>query len=55
MDLASHLQSSAPGVGYAVESGEAIAKDNNYQLIDFLSFLRASRFSKHNNSLDPDG
>jgi hypothetical protein len=28
-------------VGYAVNRGGAIAQDNNYQLVDFLSFLRA--------------
>jgi len=33
-DLARHLGSSVTGVGYAVESGEAIARDNNYQLVD---------------------
>jgi len=33
-DLARHLGSSVPGVGYAVERGEAIARDNNYQLVD---------------------
>jgi hypothetical protein len=34
MDLARHLGSSVPGVGYAVERGEAIARDSNYQLVD---------------------
>ncbi len=33
-DLARHLGISGPGVGYAVERGEAIARDNNYQLVD---------------------
>jgi len=33
-DLARHLGSSVPGVGYAVERGESIARDNNYQLVD---------------------
>lgn len=33
-DLARHLGSIVPGVGYAVERGEAIARDNNYQLVD---------------------
>ena len=33
-DLARHLGISIPGVGYAVERGEAIARDNNYQLAD---------------------
>lgn len=33
-DLARHLGISIPGIGYAVERGEAIARDNNYQLVD---------------------
>ena len=33
-DLARHLGISVPGVGYAVERAEAIARDNNYQLVD---------------------
>ena len=33
-DLANHLGISVPGVGYAVERGEAIVRDNNYQLVD---------------------
>ncbi len=33
-DLAKHLGISIPGVGYAVVRGEAIARDNNYQLAD---------------------
>jgi hypothetical protein len=33
-DLDRHLGSSVPGVGYAVERREAIARDNNYQLVD---------------------
>ena len=33
-DLGRHLGISIPGVGYAVERGEAIARDNNYQLVD---------------------
>ncbi len=33
-DLARHLGISISGVGYAVERGEAIARDNNYQLAD---------------------
>lgn len=45
-DLARHLGISVPGVGYAVKRGEAIARDNNYiitnWLIDFFSFLRIS-------------
>ena len=32
-ELARHLDSSVPGVGYAVEREEAISRDNNYQLI----------------------
>jgi hypothetical protein len=32
-ELARHLGISVPGVGYAVERGEAISRDNNYQLI----------------------
>jgi len=31
--LARHLGISVPGVGYAVQRGETIARDNNYQLI----------------------
>jgi len=34
--LARHLQSSAPGVGYAIDRGKAIARDNNYQLVDIV-------------------
>ena len=33
-DLARHLGISIPGVGYAVERGEAIVRDNSYHLID---------------------
>jgi len=33
-DLARHLGSSVPGVGYTVERGESIARDNNCQLVD---------------------
>ena len=33
-DLANHLGISVPGVGYAVERGEAIVRDNNYELVD---------------------
>jgi len=33
-DLARYLGISVPGVGYAVERGEAIARDSNYQLVD---------------------
>ena len=36
---------SVTGVGYTVERGEAIARDNVYHLIDLLSFLRPSCFS----------
>jgi len=36
-DLARHRGSSAPGVGYAVDRGKAIARDNNYQLVDKVS------------------
>jgi len=36
-DLARHLQSSAPGVGYAVDRGRAMAQKNNYQLVDKVS------------------
>lgn len=32
-ELARHLGISVQGVGYAVEGGKAIARDNNYQLI----------------------
>jgi hypothetical protein len=31
-DLARELEMSGPGVGYAVETGELIAHENNYQL-----------------------
>jgi REP element-mobilizing transposase RayT len=33
-ELAKHLGITVPGVGYAVERGRAIARDNNYQLIE---------------------
>ena len=33
MDMAKHLGISVSDVGYAVETGEAIARDNNYHLI----------------------
>ena len=33
-ELAGHLEMSVPGVGYAVERGSAIARMNNYQLIE---------------------
>ena len=33
-DLTRHLEISIAGVAYAVERGEAIAPDNNYQLVD---------------------
>jgi putative transposase len=33
-DMGRHFGMSVPGVGYAVESGEAIAQNNNYQLIE---------------------
>jgi len=33
-DLARHLGSSAPGVGYAVDREKGIARDNNYRLVD---------------------
>ncbi len=33
-ELARHLGISVPAVGYAVERGEAIARDKNYQLIE---------------------
>ena len=32
-DLARRLGMSPPGVGYAVQRGEAIAQENSYQLI----------------------
>jgi len=32
-ELARHLGISVPGAGYAAERGEAISRDNNYQLI----------------------
>jgi len=44
VDMAKHLGTSVSGVGYTVETGEAIARDNNYHLIDLLRFLRAFRF-----------
>jgi len=43
--MAKYLGISVTGVGYAVEKGEAIARDNSYHLIDLLSFLRPSCFS----------
>jgi hypothetical protein len=33
-ELARRLEISVPGVGYSVERGEAIARENNYRLID---------------------
>jgi hypothetical protein len=36
-DLAQHLGSSVPDVGYAVERGETIVPDNKYHPIDRLS------------------
>jgi len=36
-DLARHLQSSVPGVGYAADRGKAMAQKNNYQLVDKVS------------------
>ncbi len=33
MELARRLGLSVPGVGYAVERGEPIARENNYQLL----------------------
>lgn len=33
-DLARHLRISVPGIGDAVERGQAITLNNNYQLID---------------------
>jgi hypothetical protein len=32
-DLAKQLEMSQPGVGYAVNRGEKIAKEHNYQLL----------------------
>jgi len=32
--LAGRLEMSGPGVGFAVERGEAIAKENGYKLIE---------------------
>ena len=34
VELDRHLGASVPGVGYAVERGDIIARDNNYQLIE---------------------
>ncbi len=36
-DMVKHLGISVSGVGYAVERGEAIARDKNYHLVDRLS------------------
>ena len=33
-ELAGRLEMSGPGVGFAVERGEAIAKENGYKLIE---------------------
>ena len=33
-DLARRLEMSGPGVGFAVGSGAAIARENNYSLIE---------------------
>ncbi len=43
--MAKYLGISVTGVGYAVERGEAIARDNSYHLIDLLGFLWPSCFS----------
>ncbi|MCK5507277.1 MAG: hypothetical protein KAI50_02015, partial [Desulfobacterales bacterium] len=37
-DLAKQLEMSQPGVGYAENRGEKIAKENNYQLL-IVSYL----------------
>jgi len=36
-ELAKHLGITVSGVGYAVERGQAIARNNNYQLIEEIS------------------
>jgi len=33
-ELARRLEMSSPGVGFSVEGGEAIARENKYHLID---------------------
>ena len=43
-DMVKHLGISVSGVEYAVERGEAIARDKNYHLINLFSFLRGFRF-----------
>ena len=45
-ELARRLEISPPAVGYSVERGEAIARENGYRLIEwFFTFLSASPFS----------
>ena len=39
------LEMSSPGVGYSVERGETIARENRYRLLDFFTFLPASPFT----------
>ena len=38
-ELGRRLSMSQPGVGYAVSRGERIAKQNNYQLLDRVTYL----------------
>ena len=44
-DLAMRLKASPPAVGYSIERGENIARENVYRLIEyFFTFLPAPRF-----------
>ena len=36
-DLAKLLKLSVPGIGYSVERGESVARENGYQLVERLS------------------
>ena len=45
-ELGRRLSMSYPGVGYAVSNGERIAKQNNYQLADWITYLFPSVGSK---------
>ncbi len=41
-ELAGRLEISGPGIGYAVERGEAIVHENDYKLIEEVSYQRPS-------------
>jgi hypothetical protein len=44
-DMVKHLGISVSGVGYAVEMGEAIKRDKNCHLVDFLRTSRYARYA----------